>query len=279
MPLTSALLAFSLQAGPPLPPVSDLLDCAREADATLVAVHRAGGFAPGIPENSLAGLRRSAELGAAFAEIDLRETADGHIVLMHDSTLDRTTTGSGEVSAMTLAELSEIRLLDAQGRRTRERIPTLEDAFTTAREAGIYLELDLKGIDPARAAQLAVDAGMAQQSLIIVYDVALADPVQAVSTEIGISLPFTDHYTVLNSELDIDPLISWVGRGVPDARTEAFLTGQTIETAMHDFPGEAEGTIDYAFIDQMHVELLASDSPEAAVEAFGRWTLYCGIDD
>jgi hypothetical protein len=275
----SVLLALAVQAGPALPAVSELLDCAREADITLVAVHRAGGFAPGIPENSVAGLRRSAELGAAFAEIDLRETADGHIVLMHDPMLERTTTGDGEVSAMTLAELRELHLLDAQGHRTRERIPTLDEAFAAAREYGLFLELDLKGIDPARAARLAVDAGMAAQSLIIVYDVPAATPVQAVSAEIGISLPFTDHYTVLDSELDFAPLVSWVGYGIPDARTEAFLTGQTVETAMHDFPGEADGTIDYALIDQLHVELLASDDPEAAVEAFGRWTLYCGLAD
>lgn len=275
MPLTSLVLAFALQTGPAMLPVADLLDCAREADATLVAVHRAGGFAPGIPENSLAGIRRAAELGAAFAEIDIRQTADGEYVLMHDATLDRTTTGEGDINALTLTELRSLYLRDNGGRITVERIPTLMEALTLARESGIYLELDLKEMDPEQAARIVQGAGLAPYNLIIVYDVENAGPIQAISTEIGISLPFTDHYEVLNSELDFSGLISWVGRGVPNARTEAFLTGQTIETAMHDFPGEADGTIDYAFIDQMHVELLASDNPSEAVEAFGHYALYC----
>jgi glycerophosphoryl diester phosphodiesterase len=275
MPLNSLVLAFALQTGPAMLPVADLLDCAREADATLVAVHRAGGFAPGIPENSLAGIRRAAELGAAFAEIDIRQTADGEYVLMHDATLDRTTTGEGDLNALTLTELRSLYLRDNGGRITVERIPTLMEALTLARESGIYLELDLKEMDPEQAARIVQGAGLAPYNLIIVYDVENAGPIQAISTEIGISLPFTDHYEVLNSELDFSGLISWVGRGVPNARTEAFLTGQTIETAMHDFPGEADGTIDYAFIDQMHVELLASDNPSEAVEAFGHYALYC----
>lgn len=264
-----------LGAGPDLPPVSALLDCARETDITLVAAHRAGGFASGVPENSLAGIRAAAELGAAFAEVDLRETADGEIVLMHDVTLDRTTTGTGAVSDYTLDQLRQFFVVDLNGTETGEPIPTLEDAFATAREAGIYLELDLKGISPERAAQIVRDANMSAHSIIIVYDADDAAPIQAVSREIGISLPFADRERVLNSELDFSPLVSWMGRGIPDARTEAFLTGQGIETAMHDFPGERDGTIDYAFIDAMHIELLASDDPAAAVEVLGSWRGVC----
>lgn len=272
------LFVLALQSTPGLMPVSALLDCAREADVTLVAVHRGGGFEPGIAENSLSGLRRAAELGAAFAEIDLRETADGEIVLMHDTTLDRTTTGEGPVGDHTLENLRGFNLVDGEGHRTADRIPTLDEAFAVAREAGLYLELDLKGLSPARAAGLALEAGMASQSLIIVYDVEDAGSVQAVSTDIGISLPFTDRDVVLNSELQFSSLLAWAGHGLPDARTEAFLTGQGIETAIHDFPAEADGTIDYAFIDRMHIELLASDDPEAAIRVFGRWEAYCRVN-
>jgi len=268
-------IILGLQAGPVLMPVADLLDCAREADATLVAVHRAGGFAPGIAENSISGIRRAAEMGAAFAEIDLRVTADGEIVLMHDATLERTTTGRGEVSDHTLAELRQYFLEDSGGRRTIDRIPTLSEAFAAAEAVGLYLELDLKGVAPENATQLAIEASMANRVLIIVHNVEDAAIIQSVSADIGISLPFTDRDVVLNSELDFGSLLAWAGYGIPDARTEAFLTGQQIETAMHDFPGEANGRIDYAFIDQMHVEVLASDNPEAAVAVFGPYRAYC----
>lgn len=258
-----------------LPPVGALLDCAREADITLVAAHRAGGFARGVPENSLAGIRAAASMGAAFAEVDLRETADGVIVLLHDDTLDRTTTGRGPVADHTLAELQRLRLRDHTGRTTSERLPTLDAAMDAAAAAGIYLELDLKGLDPARVIREVRAAGMTSQTIIIVYENEAANPIQAMAPDIGISLPLTDRRDVLNSELDFSTLVSWVGYGVPNARTEALLTGQGIETAMHDFPGERNGTIDYAFIDAMHVELLASDDPASAIRVLGSWRSYC----
>jgi glycerophosphoryl diester phosphodiesterase len=70
--------------------------------------HRgAAGYAP---ENTLASFRRAVELGADAVEFDLHRTRDGHFVVIHDDTVDRTTNGTGEVAAYTLAEL---RRLDA----------------------------------------------------------------------------------------------------------------------------------------------------------------------
>jgi glycerophosphoryl diester phosphodiesterase len=62
----------------------------------------------GYPENTLAAYRRSVVLGFSAIEIDLRATSDGHIVVMHDDTVDRTTNGSGEVGQMTLAEIQSL---------------------------------------------------------------------------------------------------------------------------------------------------------------------------
>jgi glycerophosphoryl diester phosphodiesterase len=273
--MSTTLFLLALQASS-LPPVSAVLDCAREADLTLVAAHRAGGFAPGIPENSLAGIRAAGAMGVAFAEVDLRETADGEIVLMHDTTLERTTNGQGPLADQTLAELRTLRLVDAEGEITEERIPTLDEALDIAAEYGVYLELDLKGLAAARITELVAARGLAAQTIIIVYDNDTAAPIQAIAPEIGISLPLTERNDVLNSELDFATLVSWVGYGIPNARTEALLTGMGIETAMHDFPGEREGTIDYAFIDSMHVELLASDDPAAAISVLGDWRPTCG---
>src|SRR5262249_5507780 len=85
-------------------------DCALAADPKIVA-HR--GASLESPENTIPAIDRAIALGAAVVEIDLRYSADGEIVLMHDETVDRTTQGSGLVSRMTLAE---IRKLDAGAR-------------------------------------------------------------------------------------------------------------------------------------------------------------------
>lgn len=82
------------------------------------------------PENTLPALEKAIEMGFEYLEIDVRFSSDGIPVLIHDSTLDRTTNGSGKVDEYTLAELKE---LDAGFWFSDEfvgaRIPTLEEAL------------------------------------------------------------------------------------------------------------------------------------------------------
>lgn len=258
----------------PMQPVEALLDCAREADATLISAHR-GGAGPGIPDNSLAALRQSAALGAAFAEIDLRRTADGEIVLMHDDTLDRTTTGEGALSRHTLAQLRQFRLRDARGRETGETVPTLAEAFAVAAETGLLLQLDPKTVSPRDAARAASVAGMGGQVVVITNSEADAAAVLAADPLIAVSFAIRSEMQLLNTELDLSRVVSWMGRGVPEARIEAALTGMGVETAAHDFSAEARRRADYAFFDRMHVEVMAVDDVAAAVRAVGRAGDHC----
>lgn len=82
------------------------------------------------PENTIAAHEKAIELGARAIEMDIRMTADGEFVIMHDATVDRTTNGSGLVSRMTL---TEIKALDAGawfGREfAGERVPTFREAL------------------------------------------------------------------------------------------------------------------------------------------------------
>src|SRR5262249_5347260 len=74
----------------------------------LVSAHR--GFSAIAPENTMPALHAALDAGAQLAEIDVRMTLDGALVLMHDAVVDRTTNGRGLVSALTLLE---VRQLDA----------------------------------------------------------------------------------------------------------------------------------------------------------------------
>jgi len=97
-------------------------------NAPLVIAHRGASFF--APENTLSAFRLAAELGADAIELDAKLTADGHVVIHHDRTLDRTTNGSGPLSARTLEELQR---LDAGSHLDREFagecIPTLGQVF------------------------------------------------------------------------------------------------------------------------------------------------------
>ena len=84
----------------------------------LVAAHRGG--AALWPENSLLAFRNALSLGVDFLETDVHLTADGEPVILHDPTLDRTTTGTGALGDRRLAELARVRLRAADGTMTLE---------------------------------------------------------------------------------------------------------------------------------------------------------------
>lgn len=103
-------------------------NCRWYVDAPLVIAHR--GASLQAPENTLAAFLKAIELKADAIEMDAKLTADKHVVLHHDSRLDRTTDGKGLVSSQ---ELNVIKRLDAgkkiDNNYAHERIPTLEEAI------------------------------------------------------------------------------------------------------------------------------------------------------
>ena len=74
----------------------------------LVASHR--GAHNGNFENSIASTKNAIKLGVDIIEMDVRTTKDGHLIVMHDSRIDRTTTGKGKVEELTLAEIRSYKL-------------------------------------------------------------------------------------------------------------------------------------------------------------------------
>ncbi|HET8785744.1 MAG TPA: glycerophosphodiester phosphodiesterase family protein [Candidatus Limnocylindrales bacterium] len=116
-------------------------------DRPLIIAHR--GHSIAVPENTLEAYRRAIELGAEMIECDVNRTKDGELVMIHDWTLDRTTSGSGRVEESTLVE---IRDLDAGSSFDPSfaglRIPTTAETLDLAREAGILMCFEVKGETP-----------------------------------------------------------------------------------------------------------------------------------
>ena len=121
-------------------------------DIMLIAGHR-GGVLKGFPENSVPAFEEVLKHTPAFFEVDPRLTKDSVIVLMHDATLDRTTTGKGKLSDYTFAELQDIRLKDGLGNVTEYAIPTLSEVIKWARGKTI-LNLDHKDVPLKMTAEL-----------------------------------------------------------------------------------------------------------------------------
>lgn len=108
-------------------------------NSVFIVAHRADWR--NAPENSLQAIQNCIKLGIDMVEIDVRETKDGKLVLMHDQTIDRTTTGKGYVKDWTLDSLKTLFLLDGLGQPTTNKIPTLEEALNDTK-GKILVNLD-----------------------------------------------------------------------------------------------------------------------------------------
>lgn len=152
------------------------------ADPTCAAVftsaHRAK--CGGEPENTIAGMRACAAAGVPMLELDTRQTADGHVVLMHDTTVERTTDGETRfpgrfaVDQLTLAEFESLVVdddrcaADPEAAPERCHPPSWPDALAAVADAGVVLFIDLKASDATRTIEDAVAAGMGDR--VVLFD-------------------------------------------------------------------------------------------------------------
>ena len=109
------------------------------------------GFSAAAPENTLGAFNKAIELSSDMMECDVRRTKDGHIVVIHDATLDRTTNGTGAVADMSLAEIKE---LDAGSwlspEFAGEHVPTLEEVLDLAKgKCKLIVEIKEPGLEDA----------------------------------------------------------------------------------------------------------------------------------
>lgn len=125
-----------------------LMGCPRSKKFPLVIAHR--GDSTHCPENTMAAFHKAVAEGADMIEFDVRQSADGEFVVIHDATLDRTTNGTGEVSAKTLEEL---RTLDAgswfDSKFAEEKIPVLKEVFKEFKDKTLFnveVKIDSAGL-------------------------------------------------------------------------------------------------------------------------------------
>jgi glycerophosphoryl diester phosphodiesterase len=113
-----------------------------ELPSPLILCHR--GAKNYAPENTLSAFKIALELGADGFELDTQLTSDGHIVVFHDNTVDRTTNGHGKLSKLTLAELRELDAGSSFSEKFRgEKIPTLDEVFEILGKRA-FIDVELK---------------------------------------------------------------------------------------------------------------------------------------
>jgi glycerophosphoryl diester phosphodiesterase len=201
------------------------------------------------PENTLPAFRAAIDAGADFIEVDVRTTADGRLVLMHDGSVDRCTNGHGDVAKMTF---DEIRKLDAGAKSGPEfagtQIPTFEEAMELAKgKIGVYI--DSKNISPQDLVNTVGKYGM--DDAVVVYG--------------GVNL----HRGVrkLNPRIRVMPE---AGNADLVKRLIDELTPRVIAFDAHDFQDDVIGVVKQAGLDIYVDRLGPADNPESWEDAVRR---------
>lgn len=252
----------------------------RSASAPLVGAHR-GGPAEGFPENAIQTFSHALTYGPVLLECDVRMTRDSVLVLMHDETLGRTTTGRGPVRAKTLDRLRSVRLVAEAGGPTRFEVPTVSEALAWA-EGRAILELDIKEDVPRSLVVEALQRNEAlDQALVITYSLAdarwyherLPDLILSASAETR------DEAEALINQIEPSRLVGWVGVGeVPSGPTEVF-SNRGVPVAVGTF-GEVDnrarqqGLAAYHRLFDQGADIVATDETALASQAADSYQKY-----
>jgi glycerophosphoryl diester phosphodiesterase len=144
-----------------------------------IVAHR--GLSATAPENTMAAFRLAAEVGCDLLEFDVHLTKDDELVVIHDDTLDRTTSGHGHVRDHTLAEIRGLDASYGKPAYVGERVPALEELVAWAKGAGVTLSLEIKQPAPVggrpkypriaeRVADMLTAHGMDERALVHSFD-------------------------------------------------------------------------------------------------------------
>ncbi len=255
-------------------------DCVREEKGVLIAAHR-GGPAPNYPENALETLQNTLSLGVPMMEIDVAESQDGILFLMHDRSLTRTAGLQQAVAATDWSEITRLKLSDNDGRVTRYNPPAFEGVLEWAVEAGAILELDRKPTTSFRNIISAVrEAGAENNVILISYNDNQAEEIARLAPDLMMTAGVNSrsHQSDLEAVgVDMDHVIAWLGTNNPNPRAFEALGGRGIESAFGTLgrPGErlddtywADGDgSEYADLVREGLVLLATDEPFRVADA------------
>lgn len=261
-------------------------DCLRENSQTVVAAHR-GGPSPGFAENAIETFEHVTRQAPALLEIDIAETRDGVLVLMHDEEVDRTTTGSGRVRDLTLAELQALQLRDEDGRALDARAPTFAEVLAWANGRAI-LELDVKrGVSYESVIAAVREAGAEDRVIFITYSDDAAVRVHRLAPELMLSVSIdaeSDLDALARRGIDLTKVLAWTGTDEPNAALNVALAARGVEArfgtlgnpnSSWDGRFAREGREQYGAFAETGLVLLATDRP---IEAARDLDAHDGVD-
>ncbi|WP_226390855.1 glycerophosphodiester phosphodiesterase family protein [Penaeicola halotolerans] len=238
----------------------------------MVSAHRGGPY-PGFPENAIETFENVLRYTPAIIECDVELTKDSLLVMMHDRTLDRTTSGSGRVFDHTLAEIKALQLKDNEGTLTNFQAPTLQEVLTWSKGKAL-LTVDVKRNVPFELVVNAIEeTGAELYAAVITYSLADAIKVHNLNPALMLSVTVRNEAeleALESSGIALDRVIAFTGTSERPQAFNELLHQKGIFTILGvlgniDKSAEARGDQLYEGFIARGADILATDRPiEAA---------------
>lgn len=186
----------------------------------LVSAHRGGPYTA-YPENALETFKYVASQIPTIIECDVAMTKDSVLVLMHDRTIDRTTTGSGNISELNYDDIKTLKLIDNNGDTTGYKIPLLSEVLEWGQNQVLFT-LDIKRSVPFEKVVNMVQKFDAEPyAAIITYRLSDAEMVHALDSSLYLSVSIRDQEAIevyKKSTINKDQLLAFVGTSEPESK-------------------------------------------------------------
>lgn len=245
---------------------------ARVDQVPKISVHRGGKGLTNYPENCLETLDYLHQRIDAVYEIDISQTMDGELVLMHDNSLERTTSGSGLLKKKSYNEISKLNLVDDFDNKTTYKIPLLSEVLQWAVAKDAVLTLDLKKGVPLNRVLSEIKALNAKDHCIIItYSLEEALKVYNEAPQLMMSVSARNRAELerlLKSKIPAKNMIAFTGTRLSDEKLYQNLHDKNILTILGtlgnlDKRAAARGDDLYLEWKALGVDMMATDRPLA----------------
>ncbi len=196
----------------------------------LISAHRGGKGYPGYPENCLETMQYiKKNIPNAIFEIDVAKSKDGILLLMHDNSLERTSTGTGRVDQNNWKNMAQLQLKDDFGAIVDYKIPLFKDVLDWAKKENAILTVDIKrSVDPAEVLRFIEKNNALKQTVIITYAIQTAQQLYQLNPNVVLSV----------SIRNMEEFNRAATSGIPWANMVAFtgtrLSNSTLYKKLHE---------------------------------------------
>lgn len=244
-----------------------------------ISVHRGGKGLLNYPENCLETLKYINDSIVAVYEVDVAQTKDGQLVLLHDKSIDRTTTGSGKVNELTYDELKNFNLADDYGNETAFKIPLFSEVLKWGKTNNVILTVDIKrSVSQDVVIKAIRDAKAEDISIVITYNVEQAKTAynSAPDLLLSVSARNDDEFNrLLEAQIPIKNMLAFTGTRLSDASLFKRLNDNNIVCMLGtlgnlDKSAAAKGDELYMQWKENGADIIATDRPFEAFKAINK---------